>query len=104
MVSESLLEEIQDVLMRPKFRRYLAADDVAPYLQRLRRVATLADEGDEVPRYTEDRDDDYLVELTLKSGADLLVSRDGDLLDSLEELPVKIIGPEGFMERLRATG
>lgn len=101
MISDNLLEEVQDVLTRRKFRRYLAAEDVAPYLERLRRLATLADEGDEVPRYTRDRDDDYLVELALKSGADLLVSRDEDLLDPPDELPVEVMKPEDFITRLR---
>lgn len=83
MVSETLLDEVRGVLMRTKFRKYLAEDDVARYIRRLRRAATLADEGGEIPRYTEDREDDYLVALP-------------------EELPLKAMTPEDFMAKLRA--
>ncbi len=104
MVSETLLEEVRDVLMRTKFRKYLAEDDVAPYIQRLRRAAALADEGGVAPRYTEDRNDDYLVALALESGADSLVSRDGHLLELPEGLPLEAMTPEDFMAKLRAMG
>lgn len=90
--------------MRPKFRKYLAAEDVASYLGRVRRVATLADEADEVPRYTEDRDDDYLVALALEFGADLLVSRDRHLRAPPRKLPVEVVSPEDFMATLRESG
>jgi predicted nucleic acid-binding protein len=68
--------------MRGKFRRYVSFGDVVGYVTWLHEMAVRGEvvRGD-VPSYTADPDDDYLVALALSSGASYLVSGDRHLLD-----------------------
>lgn len=69
LISERLLGEVRDVLLRPKMRRYLPERAVSTYLERLREVATVAE--DPTAHFsvaTDDLDDDYLVALAASKG------------------------------------
>ena len=69
LISERLLGEVRDVLLRPKMRRYLPERAVSTYLERLREVATVAE--DPTAHFsvaTNDLDDDYLVALAASKG------------------------------------
>lgn len=76
LVSRSLLGELETVLMRSKFRRYLSEDEASKYIERFRDRATMLPDPDSIPRATPDPKDDYLVAFALSSGADLLISGD----------------------------
>lgn len=78
VVSETLLGELEDVLLRAKFRRYGSTKQVARYVRRLREQATSVDDPDDAPRLTADPKDDYLVALARRADA-LLVSGDAHL-------------------------
>ncbi|HEX5763764.1 MAG TPA: putative toxin-antitoxin system toxin component, PIN family [Solirubrobacterales bacterium] len=88
IVSPQLLDELDTVLRREKFRRYVDLDGVAAYLDLLRRDAQLAADPETPPpiRCT-DPDDDYLIALAHSQSA-ALVSGDSDLLDLADEIPV----------------
>lgn len=75
VVSEHVLEELREVLMRSKFRRYLPEAAVPVYLDRLRWLATHATEG-HIHRISDDPEDDYLIALALASDSDYLVTGD----------------------------
>lgn len=81
IVSRRLLEELERVLGREKFRRYVDLDTVRDYIELLRRDAILAaDPEGPAPLRCADPDDDYLIALAHDRGA-VLVSGDGHLLD-----------------------
>lgn len=83
-----LLNELEAVLRREKFRRYVDLDGVAAYLDLLRRDARLAaDPKTPPPIRCTDPDDDYLIALAHNQKA-ALVSGDGDLLELADEIPV----------------
>ena len=80
VVSPMLLHELETVLARPKFRRYMSAGD------RRRFVAIVREFSEVVPDppapaepITEDPDDDFLVVLAEEAGVDVLVSGDRHL-------------------------
>lgn len=101
IVSESLIEEIRNVLGRPKFRRYLPEEAIPPAIHRTRNAATLAEGGEKNPRsFVEDPKDDYLVELALAARADVIVSGDRHLNAPPQELPVRVIRPAAFLAEL----
>lgn len=101
IISELLLEEARDVLMRPKFRRYLPEVAVSAFLlDRLPSFAFATNDPEEVPSHTEDPKDDYLVALALAAGADLVVSGDRHLLDLEDEGLPKTIRPVEFLKTL----
>lgn len=95
VVSPLLLDELESVLQRKKFRRYVDLDGVAAYLKLLRRDAQVADDPETPPpiRCT-DPDDDYLIALAHSQSA-ALVSGDSDLLELADRIP--IFSPAEFL-------
>jgi putative PIN family toxin of toxin-antitoxin system len=88
IVSRLLLEELELVLLREKFRRYVDPDVVHQYLELLRRdTLTVADPAGPPPIRCEDPDDDYLIGLAHSCSA-ALVSGDRHLLELAEKIPV----------------
>lgn len=112
MISEGVLGEVEKVLKRPKFRRYLPEEEVETYLQRLREVAAVSEatepgavtakiEG--TPVSTADPKDDYLLALgldrTIVSGDRHLLDV-GELHDSTGEIRIRVVSPQQFLEEL----
>lgn len=110
IVSDDLLEEVENVLLRPKFRRYLPEEDVPAYLERLRLMSRSAlgspgstiamDESAAVT--TEDPDDDYLVVLGI---GEIIISGDRHLLAlrSTGTTAVRVLTPREFLDELTVT-
>ncbi len=83
VVSSQLLAELDTVLRRPKFRRWLTIDDAESFLQAM---ALLAEHVEDPPAETRakvcrDPKDDYLVALAEDAAVTFLVSGDRDLLE-----------------------
>lgn len=96
IVSPLLLEELEEVLRRDKFRRYADLEAVGEYLDLLRRVAVAAaDPEGPPPLRSPDPDDDYLIALAHSQNA-VLVSGDSDLLDLAAGAP--ICSPADFLQ------
>jgi len=88
IVSPLLLAELEGVLRRPKFRRYVELDGVSDFLGLLRREAIAApDPVDPGPLRSSDPDDDYLIALAFNQNA-ILVSGDRHLLDLVSGAPI----------------
>ncbi len=87
VVCPLLLAELERVLARPKFRRYIDARVVGEYVARIKRHATAAIDPTDVPPLTRDPDDDYLVALASREQVDALVTLDRDLLDAALATP-----------------
>ena len=97
VVSPLLLEELEGVLRRDKFRRYADLDTVGDYIDLLRREAVLvADPEGPPPLRSADSADDYLIALA-KSANAVLISGDRHLLDLADQAPV--LSPADFMDR-----
>jgi uncharacterized protein len=81
IVSPRLMEELEEVLAREKFRRYVDPDTVRDYIGLLHRGALGAGDPDEQPPLRcADPDDNYLIALAHSQNA-VLVSGDGHLLE-----------------------
>lgn len=99
VVSEALLGELETVLLRPKFRRYLTEAEALEYVGRFGRLAKVATDPEVVPRITPDPRDDYLVALARCSRADFLVSGDPHLT-GLEDPRPPVLSPRAYLELL----
>ena len=88
LVSRLLLDELETVLRRDKFRRYIHLDDVSAGIRLLLDEGQMAEDPTSPPpiRCT-DPDDDYLIALAHRQGA-ALVSGDRHLLDLAGTIPV----------------
>jgi uncharacterized protein len=101
IVSPLLLEELEGVLLRQKFRRYVDVDAVHDYVAFLWRDAlVVADPEADPPLRSPDPDDDYLIALAFSQNA-TLVSGDGDLLDLIGGAP--ILAPADLLQALTAS-
>ena len=88
IVSPLLLEELEAVLLRKKFRRYATVEEVADYLAFLRRQGTLVRDPDQpAPLSCPDPKDEYLLALAYAQKA-ILVSGDSDLLELTGGAPI----------------
>jgi|SRR5215210_3235638 len=101
VVSERLLDELSDVLMRERFRRYATIEEVEDFLAGLLEKGFFFDEGEPERIVPDDPKDDYLMALASASRADYLVSGDPHLMETLpgrETVPV--LTPRQFGELL----
>lgn len=99
VLSPRLLAELEEVLSRPKFRRYLEAGDVPVLMEGLRRDASLVpDPVDPPPLRCDDPEDDYLIALAFHQKA-LIVSGDAHLLD-LSDRGAPILAPVDLVGQL----
>lgn len=101
VVSPLLLAELDEVLARPKFRRWLSTDEAQQFVADLKVLADEVDDpGTEPTERSVDPDDDFVVALTEIAQAEALVSGDPHLLDLHIDPPV--VTPAVFLEWLRA--
>ena len=88
VVSSLLLHELDDVLGRSKFRRWLSQAEADAFIELLGDYAVFVDDPEPEPGLTRDPDDDYLVVLARAAGAVVLVSGDKDLVDLRDAKPI----------------
>jgi putative PIN family toxin of toxin-antitoxin system len=101
VVSERLLSELHDVLLRPRFRRHMTVSEVENLVEDLREKGVSAEEGEIGRMVPGDPNDDYLVALARVSGAGYLVSGDPHLnAASLDATTVTVLTPREFSELL----
>lgn len=97
VVSPRLLGEVENVLVRPRIIRLVGDQQRMTLLADLRSRATLVEDPDPTRAWTRDPKDDYLVELGIVAHA-VIVTGDDDL--HAATIPVPVITPRGFLERL----
>jgi putative PIN family toxin of toxin-antitoxin system len=103
VVSPALLAELAGVLERPKFRRWLTADEARGFVQTVRTSATLIEDPPPQQHSVRDPDDSYLLTLARSAKADYLISGDGDLT-SLHNPRPPVIMPADFLAHLNTDG
>jgi len=116
-LSSEMLEEIRDVLTRPKLQRkfpILTPDYVDSFLEALSDKAIHLDEIPQIFRYERDPKDEKVINLALAAEVTLVVSRDNDLLDLMDETrpegqdfrqrfpKLTIVDPVTFLQTLAA--
>jgi putative PIN family toxin of toxin-antitoxin system len=100
IVSPWLLDELEDVLLRPRFSEYVTPEQVRAYVDGLAVEGVAFDDPGHPPRVTRDPDDDYLFALAVAAGADFLVSGDKDIT-SVSDPPCAVLAPRACFDRLR---
>ena len=111
-LSYEILEEIHDVLSRPKIRQinvHITDDRVIAFVTRLAENAILVKDVPQHFNYTRDPKDEKYINLAVEVAANYIISRDRDLLDLMtgytaecEEFrrrfrPLKIVEPVSFL-------
>jgi putative PIN family toxin of toxin-antitoxin system len=103
VTSPLLLAELEGVLRREKFRRYITEAEVDAFVDLIRRESVLLDDPE--PSSTplsEDPGDEYLIALARAARTDALVSGDPHVLRLRRSIPART--PREFLNELRAGG
>jgi putative PIN family toxin of toxin-antitoxin system len=100
---EVLAEAARVVGSKPWLASRIAPEEVARFLGEIASVAEVPQRLEHLPPpICRDPDDDYLIAHALLAAADLLVTRDQDLLDLGEIAGVRIVGPVPFLNLIRS--
>ncbi len=99
ITSPALIEELRDVLHRPRLRRWISLELADAFVDGLAQNATMVADPPNHPGVTRDPDDDYLIALARPTRVDYLVSGDRDLLD-LEDPDPPVLPPRQFVDIL----
>jgi uncharacterized protein len=95
VVCPRLIDEISDVLDRPRLRNRISADDASEFVAAISALPNQVPDPSEIAVATRDADDDYLVALVRQNEAVWIVTGDDDLLDWEEQQP-RTIAPAAF--------
>ena len=95
-MSQALSEELDEVLSRPRFERYVTRQERAAFLRNLLRMAMSVPITEPV-RACRDPKDDKILELAVNGRADYMVTGDDDLLVMSMFRGIVIIRPAEFL-------
>lgn len=99
IASPTLIDEVDTVLKRDKFRRYVSASEAATFIASIRGSCTLMDDPPPSDRaLSEDPRDEYLIALARAARADAIVSGDPHLIRLRGRIPVQT--PREFVDSL----
>ena len=98
LIGESVLKELARILRRKMKMPPVTIEEADTFLRQEGTVVSV----ESIPelRVIRDPDDRQIIAEALAGGADLVVSGDRDLLDVAEELPIEVVSPRGFWEKL----
>lgn len=102
-MSADAIAELNDVLGREKFARYVSEEQRARFLRSLLHEARLVEIQDKV-RACRDPKDDKVLELAVNGEADCIVSGNEDLLSLDPFRGIQILAPEKFLDALAKEG
>ena len=98
LVSEATMDELADVLARPRLDRYVSLKDRKQYLREVGRIVKLIPIIQIVRECRDPRDDKFL-EVTLNGRADVIITGDADLLALRPWREIEILTPGGYLKR-----
>jgi uncharacterized protein len=99
IISEAMLDELKDVIERPKFagRLALLGKTVPQVVEDYLRIAEVIEVEVVEPTITLDPDDDQVLACALSGGAAYIVSGDPHLLDTRAYKNIPILGASDFL-------
>ena len=98
LLSEATLAELEDVLRRPKFDKYVSQKARVEFLLSLLSQAEVAPISERIAECRDPKDDKFL-ELAVAGRASDIVSGDGDLLSMHSFRGISIVSPEAFLKK-----
>jgi uncharacterized protein len=98
LVSETMLDELDDVLRRPRFERYIPEDERLQFLTNFIRDATVV-EVIEVITDCRDPKDNKFLELAVSGCATCIISGDADLLVLHPFRSIPVMTPNKFVSQ-----
>ena len=97
LLSQPTFEEVDEVLAREQFGRYLPLEDRAAFVEALVERSRFAEPSERI-QACRDPDDDKFLELAVSETADCIVSGDKDLLALHPFRGIPILRPAEFLD------
>lgn len=96
LMSESVFEEVEEVLMRPKFDKYIPAFKRKIFVEKLKKIVKFIDINERIVE-CRDQDDNKYLELAVNGGGKYIITGDQDLLVLNPFREIKIITVTEFL-------
>jgi len=96
LMSESVFDEIEEVLMRSKFDKYTSIEKRQKFLKKLRKIVKFVEIREKILE-CRDPDDNKYLELAVNGGAEYIITGDQDLLVLNPFREIKIITIKEFL-------
>lgn len=103
LISQATMEELNEVLRRKGFDKYLLEEDRIEFVTALVREAVLVEVDVQVKECRDPKDNKFL-ELAVSSGAACIVSGDNDLVALNPFRGIPILSPRQFLDRSWGEG
>jgi uncharacterized protein len=97
LLSEATAHELKEVIFRPKFDRYVSREDRAAFLAQLGSVAEIVPVIQIIRECRGPRDDKFL-EVALNGRADVIITRDADLLAMHPWRRIEVVSPVDYLK------
>jgi putative PIN family toxin of toxin-antitoxin system len=97
LFSRATLMELNEVLRRPKFDRYLEPNDRDKFMHLLARLAIMVEITHPVQSCRDPKDDKFL-EVAFNGRADVIITGDADLLELNPFRGIPILSPRAFLD------
>jgi len=97
-LSLAILDELRDVLERPKFR--FSPEQALQVIEELHAVCDIVNPTIRVDVVTADPNDNIILECALESKADIIVSGDQHLLALTEFKGIQIVSPSDYLKTI----
>jgi putative PIN family toxin of toxin-antitoxin system len=98
ILAEDVLDELERVLVEKLGISAARTSTITAFLRDQAHIIAV----DEPAAWPErDRDDQWVVAAAIEGRADVLVTGDRDLLDAAEGIPVAVLSPRAFWDKLR---
>jgi putative PIN family toxin of toxin-antitoxin system len=98
-LSLAILDELRDVLQRPKFK--FSSEQSFNILEELHAACEIINPTVKINVITEDPDDNKILECAVETQANFIVSGDRHLLDLVEFREIKILTPTAYIRMIK---
>lgn len=98
IVCPTLVDELTEVLHRPKLAPYVTHDDATAFVDSIAGIAEMHNNPKARSGVVRDPADEYLVGLAIEANADLIATGDRDLHDA--SVTPDVLGPRELLERI----
>jgi putative PIN family toxin of toxin-antitoxin system len=98
-LSPAILDELRDVLQRPKFK--FSPEQSFNILEELHTACGIINPMVKINVITEDPDDNRILECSVETKADFIVSGDRHLLDLVEFRGIKVLTPTAYIKMIK---
>ena len=102
-LSNELLKEFNEVIVRPEFKKYLRRSSLTRFRRILLQKVNITRVKVRFAQITEDADDNIVFEAAYSSGAEYIVSGDNDLLRLKEFKGIKIVTVDEMLKIFKSV-